>query len=431
MEAPLAHLLDRAERDPTFREVLYGRADGVALPDAGRPYFLATLAMVLDRCVLAVVPTEADADALRVAVSEFITPTALLSSWDVLPYEGLSPDPRVSAHRLEALRLLAHGNGPRVVVASSRALVHKPAPGAADLEPLHIRAGGAIDRDELAKRLAELGYLREDVAAEPGTFAIRGGVVDIFPAQDDRVVRIELFGDDIESMRFVDPATQRSVGDPLGGDATGVVAVARTELPPTAEIRRRAAGAAELTRDRAYLDDITDKLERLASGATPEGAESLLPRLWDPTTDSIGHILQERCVVVVFDPRRSADEAAKTVEQEEELASLWADPAHLTEELTERPTHVRDEESVLHLPLDVVLDDIREGGTPVWGVHPYASDASTKVLDVHGWDTTTPRALLERCRTMRAEGYDLVFCALEREVGAVGTRLVEEGLDTS
>jgi transcription-repair coupling factor (superfamily II helicase) len=137
VSAPLGNLLDLVERDPTFRDVLYAGADGVVVPDVARPYLCAAVAKHLDKCVLAVVPTEAESESLRAAASEFIAPTALLCAWDVLPYEGLSPDPRVSAHRLEAMRLLAHGAGGRVVVASVRAFVQKPAcrPKTASLGP--------------------------------------------------------------------------------------------------------------------------------------------------------------------------------------------------------------------------------------------------------------------------------------------------------
>src|SRR5438132_9179855 len=180
MTAPLRDLLGRWETDPVFRDVLYGGGDGVALPDAVRPYFIAGIAQRLERCVLVVVPGDHDAEVLRSAVSEFIQPTGLLPAWDVLPYEGLSPDPRISAQRLEALRLLAHGAGPRVVVASVRGFIQKPAPGSADLEPLHVTVGEVFDRDDLARSLVELGYVREDIAHDPGTFAVRGGIVDIF-----------------------------------------------------------------------------------------------------------------------------------------------------------------------------------------------------------------------------------------------------------
>ena len=422
MAAPLQHLLERFERDATFRDVMYGGGDGVAVPDAVRPYFLAALASSLQRCVLAVVPSEADAEALRSTTSEFIQPTALLPSWDVLPYEGLSPDARISAHRLEALRLLGHGAGARVVIASIRGFIQKPAPGAADLEPIAVRKGESIDRDELGRHLVELGYYREDVAAEPGTFAVRGGIVDIYPAQDDRVARIELFGDEVESIRLVDPATQRSVGE-----ATGVTAVARTEVPPSLDIRARAERAVEHARDFVYLSDVADKLERLSSGLIPDGVESLLPRLWDPETDSLAKSVPDGTVVIVLDPHRAADEAERAVEQEEELASLWADPAHIATDIGERPGRVRDEQGVLFLPLDRVTNDLRE----VWRMPGFVAGPETPAIEGRPWETSSPRALLERCRTLKAEGYDVVFCAQPREVGAVGTRLAEESLADS
>ena len=387
---------------------------------------LAGVAHGLDRCLLVVVPTEAEAETLRTALSEFIPLTALLSSWDVLPYEGLSPDPRVSAHRLEALRLLAHGAGARVVVSSARAFVHKPSPNAADLDPVHLKVGEEIDRDELAMRLVELGYGREDVADEPGLFAVRGGVVDVFPAQSDRVARLELFGDEIESIRLVDPSTQRSIAD-----ATGVVVVARTELPPTPDIRQRASIAADRLRSRAYMEEVVNKLDELASGAIPEGAESLLPRIWNEDTDSLGEIVKSGSSVVIIDEARCRDEASKALEQEEELASLWADPARITDDIESRAPRVREEDAVLHRPFDAVLDDLRGGGRDLMRLSSYAADVSTPQVDVRAWETTTPRALLERCRELKGEGYDIVFCALPLEVGAVGTRLAEEGLADS
>jgi transcription-repair coupling factor (superfamily II helicase) len=425
--APLQHLLERFERDPTFRDVIYDGGDGVAVPDAVRPYLLAALASSLERPVLAVVPSDADADALRAAVHEFIRPTALLCAWDVLPYEGLSPDPRTSAHRLEALRLLTHGAGPRVVVASTRGFIQKPAPGASELEPVAVRRGEAVDRDALARRLVELGYSREDVAAEPGTFAVRGGIVDIFPAQETFVARIELFGDDVESIRTVDPATQRTLYERRGGDAMGVTAVARTEVPPSAEIRRRAEAAAEHTRDLPYLADVTDKLERLASGLIPDGVESLLPRLFDPETDSLARSLPSGCVVIVFDPHRVADEAERAVEQEEELASLWADPAREVGEIYEHAGRVRDEQRLLFLPLERVTSELAD----VWRMPSFAAGPEAPAIDARPWETSSPRALLDRCRQLKAESYDIVFCAQEREVGAVGTRLAEESLGDS
>src|SRR5581483_4277014 len=227
----------------------------------------------------------------------------------------------------------------------------------------------------------------------------------------------------VESIRLVDPSTQRSVGD-----ATGVTAVARTEVPPTSDIRTRAEREAEHARDLPYLSDVADKLERLATGLIPDGVESLLPRLWDPETDALRASVPDDAVVIVFDPHRAADEAERAVEQEEELASLWADPAHMPGEIhADRAGRVRDEQGVLFLPLDRVTSELRA----VWRVPGFVAGPETPAIEARPWETSSPRALLERSRELKASGYDVIFCATEREVGAVGTRLTEEHLADS
>ncbi|HVL82116.1 MAG TPA: hypothetical protein VM840_11065, partial [Actinomycetota bacterium] len=419
---PLGHLLPRWGDDPAFRAALSGRGD-VVLPDAVRPFFVAGLAAATEGCVLAVVPSDPDADALAAAAGEFCE-AALLASWDVLPYEGLSPDARSSARRIEALRLLARTGGCRVVVASARGLIQKPAPGVAAMHPVRVRPGGTLDREELTGRLVGLGYERTDIAAEPGTFAVRGGVVDVFGAQETRVARIELFGDDIESLRWVDPESQLSVSD-----AAEAVFVPRTELPPSPDVRTRAADAVKRLEGRPWFADVADRLERIADGAVPEGAESVLPLIWDPARDSLGAQLPSDVTVVIFDPKRTFDEAAMAVEQEEELAALWTEPARLqTDPSIREPVapRTRHEEMLLYQPLETVLDAI---DAPVRHAGALTSDEDAPASDARPWEPgMSPRALLERCRNLRADGYDLVFCALPHEAPAVGTRLAEEEL---
>ncbi|HVE91550.1 MAG TPA: transcription-repair coupling factor [Actinomycetota bacterium] len=424
MDAPLTHLVDRLVADPEFTAA--ATAEGpLLMPDAVRPFALAGLARLTGGCVVAVVPSEPDAEALRAAVAEFC-PAAHLPAWDVLPYEAMSPDPRISSRRIQALRMLSHGEGPRVVVAGVRGFIQKPAPGAASAVPVELPSLGTVDRDELVARLVDLGYERTDVAQEPGTFAVRGGIVDVFGAQDTRVARLELFGDEVESLRWVDPESQRSVED-----AKAAVIVARTELPPSPELRQRAERAVGRTTGK-WLEEVRDRLARLASGVFPEGGESLLPRIWDEAADGMHNLLQSGTPVLLFDVKRASDEAAMAVEQEEELAALWSEPQHVTPDPTNRPPgriHSRDEQSVLYLPLDRVLQSLRESGTTIRTAGALASDEGTAALDAHPWEPgLSPRTLLERCRRLRGERVEVVFCALPHEVAAVGTRLAEEGL---
>jgi transcription-repair coupling factor (superfamily II helicase) len=399
MPAALTHLVSRWEDDPTFRAVLDDGGDGLALPDAVRPYLLAGLARATQSCVLAVAPGDPEAEALAAATQEFTDACAFLPAWDVLPYEGLAPDPRISSRRIDAFHLLVQGMGPRVVVASVRGLIQKPAPGAGRIEPLELRTQGTVDRDDLARRLVQLGYEREDVATEPGTFAVRGGIVDVFGATHARAVRAELFGDEIESLRWVDPESQRSLED-----ARSVVIVARTEV-----VLQR---------------------ERLPEGS--EAVESVLPRIWNAGTDALHELTPDATVVVVFDPKRTADEGARAVEQEEELAALWADPARLASDPVDRgraAKPARVEEQLLYLPFERVVDGLQSRGHAVWEMGALRADDSAPELHAQPWEPgLSPRTLLERCRELRADGYETVFCALEPEVAAVGTRLAEEDL---
>ncbi|MDF1536295.1 MAG: transcription-repair coupling factor [bacterium] len=128
-----------------------------------------------------------------------------------LPYEQLTPDVDTAAARIAALASLRSGE--RTVVIPAEALSQPvPPPGALDRWVLTVREGASVDRDELTGRLAAMGYRREPVALHVGDVAVRGGIVDIFSPLSEKPMRIELWGEDIQSIRFFDPETQRSAG---------------------------------------------------------------------------------------------------------------------------------------------------------------------------------------------------------------------------
>ena len=139
-------------------------------------------------------------------------PVALYADPDALPYERIPWTGRTRQLRLTALAALQNKSGkPAVVVASPRALMQKTLPARMfrmTLRPL--RAGSFIHLDELTGRWVRNGYEPTQVVEEPGTFARRGGIVDIWPPNLPYPVRIDLFGDEVETLRSFDPATQRS-----------------------------------------------------------------------------------------------------------------------------------------------------------------------------------------------------------------------------
>ena len=133
---------------------------------------------------------------------------------DVSPYADTAADPRATALRLASLHRLvdAHEDPPRLIVASVRSLLRRVIAPAAFLS-LCTRwsRGDLLDREEAAATLGRAGYTRADVVEDPGTYAVRGGVIDVFVPSLRFPVRIELFGDEIERMRLFDPETQRGL----------------------------------------------------------------------------------------------------------------------------------------------------------------------------------------------------------------------------
>ncbi|HEY0190322.1 MAG TPA: hypothetical protein VGC42_04320, partial [Kofleriaceae bacterium] len=138
---------------------------------------------------------------------------AMLPGIDVSPYADLSPDRGCIVERMATLyRLTRPELRPRIVVTSAEALVRRTmAPGELASRGTTLRKGGTIDRDELAALLVAGGWARTPVVDEPGTFAVRGGVIDVFAPLAPHPVRIELFGDEIDSLRWFEAESQRTL----------------------------------------------------------------------------------------------------------------------------------------------------------------------------------------------------------------------------
>jgi transcription-repair coupling factor (superfamily II helicase) len=137
-----------------------------------------------------------------------------LPAWDCLPYDRASPALRVMAERLATLNALQQAaKAPQLLVVTANGATQRA------LTPFRIRqltrriaVGERIDRDELIGQLTALGYQRTDTVAEHGEFAVRGSLLDLFPSGETTALRLDFFGDEIESLRRFDPSDQRSTG---------------------------------------------------------------------------------------------------------------------------------------------------------------------------------------------------------------------------
>ena len=133
-----------------------------------------------------------------------------LPAYDVLPFENQSPHPEIQEARATALWKIATGAANVVITPFAAASMRlRDASFYAGLAQV-VRRGEMLDPEKLVERLRLAGYNQVDVVEMPGEFAHRGGLIDVYPPESDRPVRIELFGDEVESLRKFDPATQRS-----------------------------------------------------------------------------------------------------------------------------------------------------------------------------------------------------------------------------
>jgi transcription-repair coupling factor (superfamily II helicase) len=133
-------------------------------------------------------------------------------AWDCLPYDRVSPNPEIVAERVATLtRLLEPPPRPRILLTTVNALAQKvPPPATFAGATMHLAKGGRVQPEVLTAFLEANGYHRTGTVMEHGEYAVRGGIVDLYPAGESDPIRLDLFGDEIEDMRRFDTATQRS-----------------------------------------------------------------------------------------------------------------------------------------------------------------------------------------------------------------------------
>src|SRR5229473_3366749 len=212
-----------AEKLPAFSRVASHLKEGTGrirvsgLTPTAKALLLGLLQKVTERPLIVVVPDnhvlEEFVPVLQ-AFSELVgtepESVVALPTRDVLPFQNLSPHPEIQEERAVALWKIATGAVSIVISPiAATALRLRSAEYYADLARV-LRRGEAIDTEPLLSHLNNVGYNSTDVVEMPGEYALRGGILDVYSPEADRPLRIEFFGDEIESIRKFDPGTQRS-----------------------------------------------------------------------------------------------------------------------------------------------------------------------------------------------------------------------------
>jgi transcription-repair coupling factor (superfamily II helicase) len=269
-----------------------------------------------DRPVLVLVPTAKAADLFLDDLSAALGEppegerVRAFPRHDTQPYERFSPQPFLVAQRMDVLYrwlasarpeadAIASPDPAPVVVATWTALAARvPSRESVRSRSVHLEVGQTIDRDALVQTLVAAGYSRTPLVEERGELAVRGGILDLFPPQRAQPVRVELLGDEVESIREFDAVSQRS-------QATLGYAVA----PPPRELLldrsltiRRSDAIRELAASQNVESRIVDQLlDSLLRGNVPPGAEALAPLL-QPALETVLDFLPLDTLVLVDEP---------------------------------------------------------------------------------------------------------------------------------
>jgi transcription-repair coupling factor (superfamily II helicase) len=338
----------------------------------------------------------------------------LLADDERSPYEEYSPDQRVVMDRLNALYRLHHARDRvRAVVVTPHALTRRHVPPALFSAGDYLVSRERIDREKLLSNLVASGYNSVSTVEDPGTFSVRGGIIDIYSPHLPRPVRVDLFGDEIESLRTFDPATQRTVEELE--DATILPA---RELVFTPAVTKHALAKIEAMAEevnlpskklRAIQDDLGSKIhffgiEALLPIFHPDGLVSLdayLPKGKDvvlvlgerePLEEKLGQLLDEAKAGYAASLHRhqlSLPPAAHLADGLEVLATLSASSAVL-----ETPSLVVGKRTA-ESPPSIAL--------PVEDTRGIRAEMLKSSRQEHGEDMLQP--VTERLRRWRGDGY--------------------------
>ena len=360
MSSAARPLVELVATQPTVGAAL--QASRAVAPPGLTPFLVAERANIAEvgQTVLVVASTAREAETLadELAVLMGEDQVALFPPWETLPHERLSPRADTVGRRLAVLRRLLHPEGTplRVIVAPVRSVLQPQVKGLADLVPVEVHSGQDIELDDLVGRLADAAYARVDLVERRGEFAVRGGIVDVFPPTEDHPIRVEFWGDTVEDLRQFAVADQRTL-EP----------VERLWAPPCRELLLTDAVRA---RARALSEDhpsVREMLLKIAEGHAVEGMESLAPVLAGEM-EMLVELLPEGSPVVVLDPEKVRGRAADLVATSEEfLAASWSAAATGAESpLDLGAAAFRD--------LDDVVDLVRARRLPELFIGPFGLD---------------------------------------------------------
>ena len=369
-------MVDLLPRLPAYRQLLDQGSDSpLALLQAARPFVAAGLRQARNRAVVLLTARSEMAQQLAVQLATWLPsrdeggPAILtFAEPDALPYERIGWSSATRQQRLTALAALqSRVQTPPIVIASARALMQKTLPTRELRMALRpIRVGERVRLDQMTERWVQTGYNSEEVVEEPGIFARRGGIVDIWPPNLPHPVRIDLFGDDVETLRMFDPATQRTLRQVNqieigpGSEALskyGPAALTRLGLKPeqllsAANLDSSPSGSPLQDPNLllAVREELRQEVDHLRDGQSFHGIEWYLPYFYEQPASLLDYLEGDALLLLddsidffatVYELETQAHGLAAELQRSGELPQNFLRSYFTTDELRARLTHAK------------------------------------------------------------------------------------------
>ncbi len=273
------------------------------VPQGYQPFILSELFQTNKKSIVFVASTEERLHILQqqLAIINPGVPSLVFPRWDCLPYDRVSPSLDVVTTRLETLTQLLDQQQPVCLITSISALTQRLAPRLSLLgESFSLHIGLALPREKLLQELTDKGYSRRETVYEAGDYAVRGSIVDLFPTGALNPIRIDFFGDTIETLRTFDPLTQKTLAQT---DRIELKPVHEVLLNPTTinHFRQKYRELFGASKDGVHKDPL---YESISSSRTYAGMEHWLPLFYESTETLLDYIPDTQ---IVFD--HQAEEA--------------------------------------------------------------------------------------------------------------------------
>ncbi|HSS65656.1 MAG TPA: transcription-repair coupling factor, partial [Gammaproteobacteria bacterium] len=299
--------------DPPLPGKVGARMDWTRLYGASRGLAVASAAERHAGPVVVVVPDPATAIRLETELSFFLAatdsvPVMHFPDWETLPYDVFSPHQDIVSDRLDILRRLPEFRRGILVTPVTSLMVRMPPAHYVSAHSLELRVGERLEVDAFRNRLESAGYRCVSQVMEHGEFAVRGAIIDLFPMGGSEPLRLDLFDEDIESIRTFDPESQRSAES-----VEHVRLLPAREFPMTDEAVRRFRQA---WRERFEGDPNDCPIYRdVSSGLRPAGIEYYLPLFFEQTATLFDYLPPESLVIEYEDVYEAAQAFSSDVRE--------------------------------------------------------------------------------------------------------------------